>query len=93
MRRLLTLVALLSFPAAALANPVAPQSLPPDAPLLGAYLVEVAIVTALLWKCRLRLSVFIPCWYFINLLSFYVLMPVVANLYSVFHLYDMPISR
>jgi len=90
MRRLLPLlvVALLLFPRAAFGNPVAPTSLPPDAALLGAVLVEVSIVSALLWRCHLRMPVFVPCWYIINLISFYVLPSGFENLNYVLHLYD-----
>jgi hypothetical protein len=89
MRRLLaSLVVLLVFPRVAFGNPVAPTSLPPDAALLSAVLVEVSIVSVLLWRRQLRMPLFIPFWYIINLVSFYVLPSGFENLIYVLHLYD-----
>ena len=89
MRRLFPfLIALLVFPRVALGNPVGPTDLPPDAALLGAVLVEVSIISAVLWRCHLRMLVFAPCWYVITLISFYVLLPGFTNLNYVLHLYD-----
>jgi hypothetical protein len=89
MRRLLPFfVAMLLLPRAAFGNPVAPTSLPPDAALMSAVLVEVSIVSAFLWRCHLRMPLFVPCWYIINLVSFYVLLPGFENLNYVLHLYD-----
>jgi len=79
---------MLLLPRVAFGNPVAATSRPPDAALLGAVLVEVSIVSALLWRCRFRMLLFVPCWYIINLVSFYVLVPGFENLNYVLHLYD-----
>lgn len=84
MRLIPLLLAIVAFPSAAYANPVSPTDVLPDTRLLSALLVEVLMVILVLWRCRLRIIVLLPCWYVVNLLSFYVLFPGFQNLFSVF---------
>ena len=79
MRRKLSLFfAILLFPLSAYANPIAIgidlDSFPPQPAVLCSLLVEVLVVAALVWRFRLKMLLFLPIWYGINLLSFILLL-------------------
>ncbi|HWI58015.1 MAG TPA: hypothetical protein VNZ22_12370 [Bacillota bacterium] len=69
------LIALLLFAAGpAHSDPISVPSLPPQPAVLGALLLEVLVVAAILRSFKLRGARFIAGWYAVNLFTFYILL-------------------
>lgn len=64
----------LFFAATAYADPISVPSLPPQPKVLGALLIEVIIVAAVIRNFKLRTARFIAGWYAVNLFTFYILL-------------------
>jgi hypothetical protein len=73
-RKLPFVLAILLVPASVYADPIDIGSLPPHPTVLCSLLAEVLVVAALVSRFRLKMLLFLPIWYAVNLFSFFLLL-------------------